>query len=171
MPKYYLMLVDQEQGEMYVPVKALLNPYDGQPAFASGMPQFFGGTDETDDPPAVALERELAEESRRSLELTSGSPPEFYDSGNMFFYWAGEDRWQATDISWGSARDASEAEMDRIESVDLAGFNPGWGDDRIIEELVDQARCQRAPDQGVADFDGSATRTAFIALIRLLIAG
>jgi len=170
MPKYYVMLVDRERGEMYVPVKALLNPYDGQPAFASGMPQFFGGTDDSDEAPAIVLEQELAQESRQSLELTSGSPPEFYDSGNMFFYWAGEDRWQATDIPWGSAREDKEAEMDRIEAVALAGFNPDWTDDRLIDELVKESRCRRAPDQGVADFDGSATREAFIALLRLLLA-
>jgi len=169
MPKYYIMLVDQERNEMYTPVKAFLNPYNGQAATASGMPQFFGGTDETDDPPAVALERELAEESRRSLELTSGSPPELFDSGNMFFYWADRDRWQATDISWGSAREAKEAEMDRIEIVDLTQFDAAWSDNRLIAELIGQTGCQRAPDQGAAEFDGSATRQAFVELLRLLL--
>jgi hypothetical protein len=170
MPKYYIMLVDQERGEMYVPVKAFLNPYNGQAAFASGMPQFFGGTDDDDQPPATVLDQELGQESRRSLELTSGSPPEFFSSGNMFFYWAGEDRWQATDTPWGSARDASEAEMDRIEVVDLSRFNADGTDDALIQELIDQTRCGRAPVQGAADFAGSATREAFIALLRLLLA-
>ncbi|HEV2816522.1 MAG TPA: hypothetical protein VGW40_04795 [Allosphingosinicella sp.] len=169
MPKYYLMLVDQERGEMYVPVKAFLNPYDGTAAFASGMPQFFGGTDNSDDPPVMALEQELAQESRRSLELTSGSPPHFFTSGNMFFYWADADRWQATDTPWGSAREASEAEMDRIETVDLTQFDADGSNNQLIAELIAQTRCGRAPDQGVADFDGSATREAFVELLRLLL--
>ena len=169
MPKYYIMLVDQGQNEMYVPVKAFLNPYDGQAAFASGMPQFFGGTADGDEGPSTVLDQEIAEESRRSLELTTPTPLHFFTEGSMYFYWADAGGWQETDIPWGSAREAKEAEMDRIEVVDLTRFDAGGTNNELIAELVAQTRCERAPDQGVVDFNGSATREAFVELLRLLL--
>jgi hypothetical protein len=169
MPKYYIMLVDQGQNEMYVPVKAFLNPYNGQAAFASGMPQFFGGTAEGEEGPATVLDQEIAQESRRSLELTTPTPLHFFTRGDMFFYWADANGWQSTDIPWGSARQADEAEMDRIQIVDLTGFDAGGTNDELIVELIDQTCSQRAPVQGAADFDASATREAFIELLRLLL--
>jgi len=171
MPKYYIMLVNRAQHQMIVPVKALLNPYNGQPAFCAGMPQFFGGTDTTDRPPAQVLEEEITQESRRTLELTSGSPPQFYTQGNMFFYWAGEDRWVHTGTPWGPAHGNDEAEMDRLVNVNLAAFNTHMDDNAIIAQLVTQTQSTHAPAQGVADFNASATRPAFIALIRLYLAG
>lgn len=171
MPKYYIMLVDRASNQMRVPVKALLNPYNQQPAFSAGMPQFFGGTDMDDQPPAIVLEQEIAQESRRTLELTSGSPPYFFTSGNMFFYWAAEDQWTQTGTAWGPAQNNAEAEMDRIVVVDLTQFDHNMNDNAIIAELVNQTGSQGAPQQGQNDFNASATRTAFITLMRMYLAG
>lgn len=171
MPKYYIMLVDRAANEMRVPVKALLNPYNHQPAYCAGMPQFFGGTDTDDQPPAIVLEHEITQESRHTLELTSGSLPQFFTEGNMFFYWAGEDKWTETGTHWGPPNDAAEAEMDRIVVVDLTQFNQHMSDNAIIAELVRQTGSGGAPQQGQADFAASATRTAFIGLIRMYLAG
>lgn len=171
MPKYYIMLVDLESNEMHVPVKALLNPYSQQPAYCAGMPQFFGGTDTHDRPIATVLEEEITQESRRTLELTSGNPPHFFTQGNMYFYWAAEDRWKPTGIAWGPAQNNAEAEMDRIVVVDLTQFNNNMNDNAIIVQLINQTGSGGAPPQGRADFAASASRTAFITLIRLYLAG
>ncbi len=170
MPKYYIMLVDRRSNRMHVPVKALLNPYNNQPAYCAGMPQFFGGTDTDDQPPAIVLGQEITQESRRTLELTSGSPPHFFTSGNMFFYWAAEDRWRQTGTPWGPAQNNAEREMDRIVVVDLRRFNNTMNDNAIIAELVNQTASRGAPQQGQNEFDASATRTAFIRLIRMYLA-
>ncbi|MGL6309477.1 hypothetical protein ACSZMD_06505 [Aeromonas veronii] len=77
MPKYYVMLINTESYQMITPVKALLNPYNGGQAYCAGMPQFFGGTDDKDQPVALVLADEINQESRRTLELTSGSPHYF----------------------------------------------------------------------------------------------
>ena len=169
MPKYYIMLVDETCRQLRVPVKALLNPSDQRPAFCAGMPQFFGGTDDKDQPPAAVLDQEITQESRRTLELTSGSPPYFFTSGNMYFYWAAEDRWQRTDTPWAPGQNAAEREMDRIVIVDLTPFDPAWDDDSRIAELLNQTQSQSAPQQGRTDFAGSATREAFVELFRLLL--
>jgi hypothetical protein len=170
MPKYYIMLVDRVSNQMHVPVKALLNPYDQQPAYCAGMPQFFGGTDTDDLPPAIVLEQEVTQESRRTLELISGNPPHFFTEGNMFFYWAAEDRWQRTETPWGQPKDNAEAEMDHIVAVNLSRFENNMDDNEIIAELVNQTVSGGAPRQGVLDFNVSATRSAFINLIRMHMA-
>jgi len=136
MPKYYIMLVDQDRDEMLVPVKAFLNPYDGQAAFASGMPQFFGGTDEDDDPPAAVLKKEITQESRQTPKLESDAAQHFFTRGNMYFYWAAGDGWSDTGTPWGSAREENEAEMDRIQIIDLTQFDADWDNNGLIEELV-----------------------------------
>ncbi len=170
MPKYYIMLVNGESHQMHVPVKALVNPYNQQPAYCAGMPQFFGGTDTDDQPPAIVLEHEITQESRRTLELTSGSPPHFFTEGNMFFYWAAEDRWQQTGTPWGAPQNNTEAEMDRIVVVDMTRFDNNMNDGQIIAELIHQTGSGGAPPQGTLDFNASATRTAFIGLIRMYLA-
>lgn len=171
MPKYYIMLVNRAQHQMIVPVKALLNPYNGQRAYCAGMPQFFGGTDTTDEPPVQVLEKEITQESRRTLELTTGSPSHFYTQGNMFFYWADENGWVHTGTPWGPANGNDEAEMDHLVTVNLAAFNTGMDDNAIIAQLVTQTQIIPAQAQGVADFNASATRPAFIAWIKLYLAG
>jgi hypothetical protein len=171
MPKYYIMLVDRGSNQMRVPVKALLNPYNNQTAYCAGMPQFFGGTDQDDQPPAVVLEQEITQESRRTLELTSGSPPHFFTEGNMFFYWAAENQWTQTGIPWGPAQNNAEAEIDRNIVIDLTQFNNTMNDNAIISQLVNQTASGEAPQQGKTDFAASATRTAFIRLIRMYLAG
>ncbi|HKR24827.1 MAG TPA: hypothetical protein VJS15_06175 [Allosphingosinicella sp.] len=158
------MLVDEERQEMRVPVKALLNPYNGRNAFCAGMPQFFGGTDDDDQPPPAVLENEITQESRRTLELTSDSPPHFFDSGNMSFYWAEEGRWTETGTAWGPGQGPEEQEMDRIVTVDLTQF-----ENALIAELIRQTGSQGAPQHGKDDFDRSVTREAFIALLRMLL--
>jgi|GEM_PF-2836636 len=171
MPKYYIMLVDLANNQMQVPVKALLNPYNQQPAYCAGMPQFFGGTDTNDQPPVTVLDAELTQESRRTLELTSETPPHFLDVQNMFFYWAGADRWAPTGVAWGAPQINAEAEMNRIVVVDLTQFDNTMSDNAIITELVNQTGSGGAPQQGRADFAASASRTAFITLIRMYLAG
>jgi len=168
--KYYVMLIDPTNQQMRVPVKALLNPYNGRPAYCAGMPQFFGGTDNDDQPPPVVLDQEVTQESRRSLELTAHDPHHFFDHENMFYYWAGGNEWIVTGTPWGPARNAAEAEMDRIEIVDLTRFNAQWTDDQLIAELIRQTNSTGAPARGQADFNGSATREAFIRLLRLVLA-
>lgn len=44
-------------------------------------------------------------------------------------------------------------------------------DNAIITELVDQTQSGVAPQQVPLDFNASATRTAFIELIRMYLAG
>lgn len=116
-PKFYIILVDRASNQMHVPVKSLLNPYNRRPAYCAGMPQFFGGTNTDDQPPAIVLEQEITQESRRTLELTSDSPQHFFTEGNMSFYWAAEDRWQQTGTAWAPPQSNVEAEMDRIAVV------------------------------------------------------
>ena len=171
MPKYYIMLVDHANSQMRVPVKALQNPYNGQAAFSAGMPQFFGGTDTDDQAPAVVLDHEITQESRRTLELTSAFPVYFYTEGNMFFYWAAEDKWAETGTAWGPAQNNAEAEMDRIVAIDMTQFDNNMTNNQIIAELVAQTGSQGAPQQGQNDFNASATRTAFTTLIRMYLAG
>lgn len=171
MPKHYAMLVDLNADEMRVPVKAHLNPYNGQLAYCAGMPQFFGGTDTDDRHHAIVLEEEITQESRLTLELTSGAPTPFFSEGNMFFYWASEGQWTRTGTPWGSAQNNAEAEMDRIVVVDLTQFNNGMNDTAIIAELVNQTGSGRAPQQGQTNFATSATCTAFINLIRMYLTG
>ncbi|HEV2816521.1 MAG TPA: hypothetical protein VGW40_04790 [Allosphingosinicella sp.] len=168
MPKYYVMLVDLANQRMRVPVKALRNPYDGEAAYCAGMPQFFGGTDRKDRPPTAVMKEEVGQESRRTLELMVG-PDHFFDSENMFFYWADADRWQETGTAWGPGRNKAEREMDRIEIVDLTRFNPQWSNDQLIAELIRQTNSEGAPQQGQDEFDESATREAFVELLRLLL--
>jgi hypothetical protein len=170
-PKYYIMLVDLATNRMEVPVKALLNPYNQQPAYCAGMPQFFGGTDQNDQPPVVVMGHEITEESRRTLELTSAFPQDFLSEGNMFYYYAGRDRWAPTGVAWGPARSQAEAEMDRIVAVDLTQFNNAMNDAQIITVLLNQTGSTAAPLGGQADFNASATRTAFTILIRAYLAG
>lgn len=171
MPKYYIMLVDQAHNQMRVPVKALQNPYNNRPAFSAGMPQFFGGTDTNDQPPVTVLDQEITQESRRTLELTTHAPPYFYTSENMFFYWSAEGGWRQTATPWGPAQNNAEAEMDRIVIVDLTQFDANMTNDQIITELVNQTGSQGAPPQGQADFNASATRIAFITLMRMYLSG
>jgi hypothetical protein len=170
MPKYYIMLVDRGANRMHVPVKALLNPYNNQPAYCAGMPQFYGGTDSDDQPPAIVLEQEITQESRRTLELTSGNPSHFFTEGNMFFYWATENQWSQTGTPWSPAQNNAEAEMDRIVVIDLTQFHNAMNDDAIIAELVNQTASGGAPQQGQTDFTASATRSAFIKLMRKYLA-
>lgn len=170
MPKYYVALVDLGNNQMRVPVKAALNPYNHQPAYCAGMPQFFGGTDDNDQPPPVVMEAELTQESRRTLELTSGSPHSLTHSGGMFFYYALEGQWVVTGTPWGPAANPSEQEMDRLVTVDLTLFNTGMNDQAIINELVRQTGSNLQTNGGT-DFNQSATRPAFIALIRGYLAG
>jgi len=171
--KYYIMPVDTAQNELRVPVKALRNPYSGGGTFAAGMPQFFGGTGEGDQPHVAVLEKEVTEESRRTLQLTLASPeaaPELFGRNDMYFYWTGSDGWRETGTPWNDGRGPDEREMDRIAIVGLARFDKDWGDDEIIAELVRQAGCGDAPDRGKQDFAISETRVAFLRLIRLLLA-
>lgn len=172
MPKYYIMLIDTVSHQMITPVKALNNPYNGRPAYCAGMPQFLGGTDDNDQPVAVVLEHEITQESRRTLELTSGSPHHFFTEGNMFFYWAIETQWVQTGTPWGPAQTNEEAEMDRLVVVDLTQFTNNMSDNAIINNLVNQTTNGTiVPQQGQTDFALSATRTAFINLIRSYLAG
>lgn len=171
MPKYYIMLVDQEHDQMHVPVKALLNPYSQQLAFSACMPQFFGGTDVDDQPPAIVLEQEITQESRHTLELTSGSPSYFFTFENMSFYWAAEDKWKQTETFWPPAQNNAEAEMDRIVVVDLTQFAPHMTNTQIIAELVNQTGSQGAPQQGQIQFYTSATCTAFTTLMHMYLSG
>ncbi len=170
MPKYYVTLIDRASNQMQVPVKADLNPYNQRQAYCAGMPQIFGGTDMDDRPPAIVLGQEVTQESRRTLKLTSDSPSYFFTEGNMFFYWASEDQWQRTGNPWEQPQSNEEAEMERIVVVDLTQFDNGMNDNEIIMELVAQTGCGEAPHQGVLDFNASATRTAFIILIRMHLA-
>lgn len=172
MPKYYIMLVDQARNEMRVPVKALRNPYNGRGTFAAGMPQFFGGAGGDDEPHVEVLEKEVTEESRRTLRLTLASPedaPELFGRDNMYFYWTGSDGWRETGTPWNDGTGPDEREMERIAIIDLTRFDKGWSDDAIIAELVRQAGCGDAPARGKADFAISETRVAFLRLIRLLL--
>lgn len=171
MPKYYVMLVDSAKQQMRVPVKAALNPYNGKPAYCGGMPQFFGGTAAKDESPADSLKKEVGEESRRTLALTTDSPvPLFADMDqDMYFYRAGRDGWQPTGTAWGDAQDEAEAEMSRIVSVDLTLFDEDWSDDALINELILQTGSQSASAKAQQQFAESETRKAFIELLRLLL--
>jgi hypothetical protein len=170
MPKYYIMLVDRENHEMRVPVKALINPYDHQqPFYCAGMPQFFGGTDTDDQPPVTVMGQEVMQESRNTLELTSESPPHFLTEANMFFYWADETRWKPTGKPWRMAQNNTEAEMDRVITVGLLRFNNRMDDKAIVHELLNQTGSETAP--GIRDFSISATCIAFIKLIRMYTVG
>ena len=120
--------------------------------------------------PHTALEQEITQESRRTLELTSGYPTHFFTEGNMFFYWAAENQWVQTGTPWSPAQRREEAEMDRIVVVALTQFNKNMNDDEIIAGLLRQAGSTGAPS-GAGDFTASATRTAFINLIRMYLEG
>lgn len=157
---------------MITPVKALINPYNGRPAYCAGMPQFLGGTDDKDQPVPVVLEYEITQESRRTLKLTSAHPHYFFAEKNMFFYWAIETQWVQTETPWGPAKTNDEAEMDRLVVVDLTQFTTNMSDDDIVNNLVSQTtNGTTVPPQGQADLALSATRTAFINLIRNYLAG
>ena len=175
MPKYYITLIDLNANQMLVPVKANLNPYNNKTAYCTGMPQFFGGTDDTDQPPAIVLEKEITEESRRTLELISGSPTHFLTSENMFFYWAGENQWKRTGTPWKPASKKEEKEMERIETVDLTEFHrkkiKSNDEEDIIWELRNQTGTLDAPEKGETDFANSSTRTAFIEIISMYLDG
>lgn len=172
MPKYYVMLINTESYQMITPVKALLNPYNGGQAYCAGMPQFFGGTDDKDQPVALVLADEINQESRQTLELTSGSPHYFFTEENMFFYCATEGQWDHTGTPWGPAQTANEAEMDRLVTVDLKQFTNNMSDDVIIDNLINQTTHGTVvPQKGRDDFALSSTRTAFITLIRRYLDG
>jgi hypothetical protein len=171
MAKFYVMLFDPINQQMRVPVKALLNPYSGEPAFCAGMPQFFGGTDGKRLGPVALLKHEVTEESRRTLELTTDDAKYFFGSAAMGFYWTGENEWEETGTAWGPGQGRAEKEMDRIAIVELARFDAQWDDGELIAELIRQTGSEGAPPQGKADFNGSATREAFIQLLGLLLLG
>ncbi|KAF0809543.1 hypothetical protein A167_01614 [Alcanivorax sp. S71-1-4] len=170
MPKYYVAFIDRPRHHMVIPMKAMLNPYNQQAAFCAGMPQFFGGTDDHNQPPAQVLEMEVMQESRGTLELTSGSPRNFYTEGNMFFYYALESQWTATGTPWGAASNPEQQEMDRLVTIDLSRFASDMTDAAIITELARQSGSNLGTPGGT-QFQQSATRQAFIRLIRGFLAG
>lgn len=169
MPKYYIALIDRPDGKMHVPVKAQLNPYNKQRAYCAGMPQFFGGTDDRDTPPAAVLAMEVTQESRGTLELIPSAPHYFADEGNMFFYYATEGEWARTGAEWEPASTPEQAEMDRLVEINLFSFRDDMDDQAIVGELMVQAGCELGTEGG-EEFEQSATKAAFIALIRKYLA-
>ena len=169
MPKYYIALLDRPDGKMHIPVKAQLNPYNKQRAYCAGMPQFFGGTDDRDTPPAAVLDMEVTQESRGTLELISPTPHCFANEGNMFFYYATEGEWARTGAEWEPASTPEQAEMDRLVEIDLSAFGGDMDDQAIVAELMVQAGCALETEGG-GEFEQSATKAAFIALIRKYLA-
>lgn len=170
MPKYYIAFIDRPNGTMRIPIKAPRNPYNGAPAYCAGMPQFFGGTDDQDQPVPLVLDAEVAQESRHTLELLTPTPHHFETVANMFFYYAVEEEWAVTGTAWGPAATPEQAEMERLVAIDLTRFDADMDDQAVIDELLRQAG-SNLETEGGAQFLASATRAAFLALIERYLAG
>lgn len=80
MEKYYTIFYDSQN--IYFPVKAALNPYNGRAAWCGGFPQFFGGRADGGESVGGALAREVVEESLGTYSLNAGSLPLLYE-GNV----------------------------------------------------------------------------------------
>jgi hypothetical protein len=80
MSKFYVLFYDGQN--IYFPVKAELNPYNGRPAYCGGFPQFFGGKPDGGETVGEALTREVLEESIATYALNPGSLPLIYE-GNV----------------------------------------------------------------------------------------
>ena len=163
MPRYYV--IPYAEPNLHVPVKAYLNPYNGRSAYASGMPQFFGGKADSGEDREAVLKRELSEESRGSMTLHRFDQlVEVYAADEYRFYYTGGATWGSS--AWGSAWNSAGAEMDRIIPVNVFEFDMNMTGDQVIQKLIEKVGSKNAPRQGHADFSTSHTRGAFIELVR-----
>ena len=170
--KSYVAMIDKEKGEMIVPIKARLNPYNNKPAFCAGMPQFFGGTHNSSRPPLYHIQKEVNEESRGTYELEQKYPTSFYKEDNMEFFVSDKSGWEKTEKKWTIEDEEDEdkvppeqKEMEDIKTVDLKKFNAEMKEDEIIEELIKQTNTSEASEQAQKEFNESATRQAYINII------
>jgi hypothetical protein len=67
MPKYYAIPINNSN--MYLPVRAAINPYGPDQNWCQSMPQVIGGADRMDEGPWPTLVREAHEESHGKITL------------------------------------------------------------------------------------------------------
>jgi hypothetical protein len=165
--KSYVILCTNEY--MIVPIKADLNPYNGNPWFAGGTPQFFGGSPQGNQ--LQTMQQEVWEESRTTLQL-NGIPnqpfftaqPSDTDPNTYNFYYSAN--WQLTGNPWneGVQLPPQQREMQRLAQVSRNIF-AGHNDlNVIIGILVNETNTVLA--LGSAAFNTSHTATAFGTFIR-----
>jgi hypothetical protein len=165
--KSYVILCTRDM--MIVPIKANLNPYNNRPWFSGGTPQFFGGSADGENDPLKTLQREVTEESRRTLRLNAISgrvfeaPPANGDQNTYNFYYSIE--WQRTGTQWNdNVTNSTEREMQRLVEVQLSDMLPDGSDSVIISRLLYDTDTVNAV--GINTFRTSHTAAAFVTFIR-----
>lgn len=137
MVKAHVLLYDDNN--VYFPVKAALNPYDGTAAYCAGSPQFFGGRVGYETQRA-ALRRETAEESQLTYLLDNSPLMQLYevfigppDDGEDYFFYASDARrnpaqrqWPPDLVTW-QAYPPEFREMCCIVNTPIAGLITALG--------------------------------------------
>lgn len=140
MPKYYTVLYSQEKGDpgrITFPVKSSRNGVDGKIQYAGGYPAMFGGDDEDDDGPYATLEREVSEESRRTLSAKRPFNSYWHSGDGENAYWFySTTTWDQTGTVWDQPRDRNEGEMLKWVSLDIARFEHYKTDKALLERLI-----------------------------------
>ncbi|MCP4213112.1 MAG: hypothetical protein GY765_00580 [bacterium] len=164
--KYYVILYTEDGNTMTIPVKAVLNEYDGSEQFCGGCPAVFGGTEEKDR--ETTLVKEVDEESRRTLAVQRDSRFENFfnaDKGRWHYYFYSTTEWQETGKEWEKPIDRDEGEMNRVVTVAIEEFRGIEESDAIIDKLLELTGSSSAPVEDIRVFRRSVTVDAFLAFI------
>ncbi|MEG5046160.1 hypothetical protein [Microcoleus sp. B4-C1] len=167
-PKSYVILCNSEY--MIVPIKADMNPYNGNFWFAGGTPQFFGGSPQGDQ--LQTMQQEVREESRETLRLDTINgqvyTAEPSDIDNNTYSFSYSLNWDRTGTPWNDdvqeQLPPNQREMQRLVSVQRNIFAGRTDPNEIIGILVNETNTVFAPGSNV--FNTSHTATAFVIFIR-----
>lgn len=171
MAAHFLVLVDRQQRQLRVPVKAIIHPVTHAVLTCGGMPQLFGGDCPAGTTAATLLRQSVCELSRHTLALTSDLNMRYYSQNGTNFYWAHQERWQVTGLPWNAAETAAALDICKIATVDLTHFSYHNSDAEILQILYQQTSSTIAPPEAKLEFEQSPLPTAFVRLIRMAAAG
>jgi hypothetical protein len=169
MTKAYVLLNDSNN--IYYPVKASTNPYNGKSTYCAGSPQFFGGKVNRGEYNIDALLRETAEESILTYLLqdepitqimqASVGPEE--SAEDYYFYSSGS--WsKSTDHKWPSTDDAWDELPPEFREMCCVVSAP-------INTLISALGLTKGQEPDVAPYDLPTLPALATALVNAALAG
>ncbi|MBM5817907.1 MAG: hypothetical protein FJ083_15420 [Cyanobacteria bacterium K_Offshore_surface_m2_239] len=171
MAAHFLVLIDRQQRQLRVPVKAMIHPVTHAILPCGGMPQLFGGDCPAGSTAAILLRQSVQDLSRRTLAMTADVWMRYYSLNGSNFYWAHQEHWQVTGLPWSAPESAAALEISTIATVDLSRFAYRNSDAEILQILYQQTGSGTAPPQARLEFEQTPLPTAFVRLIRMAAAG
>jgi ADP-ribose pyrophosphatase YjhB (NUDIX family) len=169
MTKAYVVLYDANN--VYYPVKASTNPYNGKSTYCAGSPQFFGGKVNYDEINQDAVLRETAEESALTYLLENQPMTQVLqakvgqkDSAEDYFFYMSADWSKSTDHKWPSTDDAWDGYPPEFREMCCIVSAP-------INTLISALGLTKGQEPEVAPWDLPTLPALATALVNAALAG